>query len=42
MLYVKGEFVGGGAIVREMLEAGALTAMLDEKGVAHDKSKLLA
>jgi hypothetical protein len=27
---------------REMLEAGELTAMFDEKGVAYDKSKLLA
>ena len=41
-LYVKGEFVGGCDIVREMLEAGELTAMFDEKGVAYDKSKLLA
>ena len=41
-LYVKGEVVGGGDIVHEMLEAGELTAMLDEKGVAYDKSKLLA
>ena len=41
-LYVKGEFVGGCDIVREMLEAGELTAMLDEKGVAYDKSQLLA
>ena len=41
-LYVKGEFVGGGDIVREMLEAGELTAMLDEKGVAYDKTQLLA
>ena len=28
--------------VREMLEAGELTAMFDEKGVAYDKSRLLA
>ena len=41
-LYVKGEFVGGCDIVREMLEAGELTAMFDEKGVAYDKSKTLA
>ena len=41
-LYIKGEFVGGCDIVREMLEAGELTAMLDEKGVAYDKSQLLA
>jgi monothiol glutaredoxin len=41
-LYVKGEFVGGCDIVREMLEAGELTQLLDDKGVAYDKSKLLA
>jgi monothiol glutaredoxin len=41
-LYVKGEFVGGCDIVREMLEAGELTALLDEKGIAYDKSKLTA
>jgi monothiol glutaredoxin len=41
-LYIKGEFVGGCDIVREMLEAGELTAMLDEKGIAYDKSQLLA
>ena len=41
-LYVKGEFVGGCDIVREMLEAGELTAMLDEKGVAYDKTQLIA
>jgi len=41
-LYVKGEFVGGCDIVREMLQAGELTALLDEKGVAYDKSKLMA
>ena len=41
-LYVKGEFVGGCDIVREMLEAGELTAMFDEKGIAYDKSKLTA
>jgi monothiol glutaredoxin len=29
-LYIKGEFVGGCDIVREMLEAGELTAMFDE------------
>jgi monothiol glutaredoxin len=41
-LYIKGEFVGGCDIVREMLEAGELAAMLDEKGVAYDKSKMTA
>ena len=33
-LYVKGEFVGGSDIMMEMYEAGELTQMLDEKGVA--------
>ena len=33
-LYVKGEFVGGCDIVREMAETGELEAFLTEKGVA--------
>jgi monothiol glutaredoxin len=32
-LYVKGEFVGGSDIVREMYQAGELTTFLTEKGV---------
>lgn len=32
-LYVKGEFVGGFDIVREMIESGELQAMLKDKGV---------
>ncbi len=32
-LYVKGEFVGGCDIVREMYQSGELTAFLQEKGV---------
>ena len=32
-LYVKGEFVGGSDIVREMFQAGELTALLNDKGV---------
>ena len=32
-LYVKGEFVGGCDIVREMFEQGELRAFLEEKGV---------
>ncbi|MBB5518856.1 Grx4 family monothiol glutaredoxin [Amphiplicatus metriothermophilus] len=32
-LYVKGEFVGGCDIVREMFENGELRAFLEEKGV---------
>ncbi len=33
-LYVKGEFVGGCDIVREMYETGELTELLGAKGVA--------
>jgi monothiol glutaredoxin len=32
-LYVKGEFVGGCDILKEMFEAGELKALLEEKGV---------
>lgn len=32
-LYVKGEFVGGCDIIREMYEAGELQKLLDEKGI---------
>jgi monothiol glutaredoxin len=32
-LYVKGEFIGGCDIVREMFQSGELKAMFDEKGV---------
>ena len=34
-LYVKGEFVGGCDIVREMAESGELQQMFESKGVAH-------
>jgi monothiol glutaredoxin len=33
-LYVKGEFVGGCDIIREMYESGELQQLLTEKGVA--------
>jgi len=33
-LYVKGEFVGGCDIVREMFQAGELLGLLKEKGLA--------
>ncbi|MDR2312800.1 Grx4 family monothiol glutaredoxin [Pseudochrobactrum asaccharolyticum] len=33
-LYVKGEFIGGCDIVREMFQAGELQALLTEKGIA--------
>ncbi|MBN9234357.1 MULTISPECIES: Grx4 family monothiol glutaredoxin [Phyllobacteriaceae] len=32
-LYVKGEFVGGCDIIREMFQAGELQAFFDEKGI---------
>lgn len=32
-LYIKGEFVGGCDIVREMFQSGELTAMLSDKDV---------
>ena len=33
-LYVKGEFVGGCDIVREMAQTGELTSLLADKGIA--------
>ncbi len=39
-LYVKGEFVGGCDIVREMFQAGELQKLLTAKGVAHNKQTL--
>jgi monothiol glutaredoxin len=33
-LYVKGEFVGGCDIIREMFETGELQQMFEEKGLA--------
>ncbi|MFM1815567.1 MAG: hypothetical protein RLZ98_2262 [Pseudomonadota bacterium] len=41
-LYVKGEFVGGCDIVREMFQEGELHQLLDEKGVDYDRSAALA
>jgi monothiol glutaredoxin len=41
-LYVKGEFVGGCDIVREMFQSGELQQLLDEKGVPHDKKTAIA
>jgi monothiol glutaredoxin len=34
-LYVKGEFVGGCDIVREMAESGELAQLFADKGIAH-------
>jgi monothiol glutaredoxin len=33
-LYVKGEFIGGCDITREMFQAGELKALFEEKGIA--------
>ena len=37
-LYIKGEFIGGADIVREMYEAGEFTAMLKKHGIAADST----
>ena len=34
-LYVKGEFVGGCDIIREMYESGELTKLFDDKGIGY-------
>ena len=41
-LYVKGEFIGGCDIVREMFQAGELQELLSAKGVAHNAQTLTA
>ena len=41
-LYVKGEFIGGCDIVREMFQAGELQELLNEKGVANAGASLTA
>jgi monothiol glutaredoxin len=41
-VYVKGEFVGGCDIVREMFQQGELAQLLDEKGVAYDRARMTA
>jgi monothiol glutaredoxin len=37
-LYVKGEFVGGCDIVRDMFESGELGQLMDDKGVARNQA----
>jgi monothiol glutaredoxin len=37
-LYVKGEFVGGCDIIKEMYETGELESFLDEQGVLADEA----
>ena len=41
-LYVKGEFVGGCDIIREMFQEGELQQLLDSKGVANNAQTLTA
>jgi monothiol glutaredoxin len=41
-VYVKGEFVGGCDIVREMFQSGELAEELSNKGVAFDKARMNA
>jgi monothiol glutaredoxin len=41
-LYVKGEFVGGCDIVREMFQQGELQQLFDDKGVNYDRAKMTA
>jgi monothiol glutaredoxin len=41
-LYVKGEFVGGCDIVREMFQSGELAQEFDKKHVAYDKARMNA
>ena len=41
-LYIKGEFIGGCDIVREMFQAGELQELLAAKGIAHNAQTLTA
>jgi monothiol glutaredoxin len=41
-LYVKGQFIGGCDIVREMFQAGELQELLSDKGIAHNQQTLTA
>ncbi len=41
-VYVKGEFVGGCDIVREMFQQGELQQLFDDKSVAYDRAKMTA
>ncbi|MGE5512661.1 MAG: Grx4 family monothiol glutaredoxin [Bacteroidota bacterium] len=41
-LYVKGEFVGGCDIVREMFQQGELQELFADKGIKHTPSKAIA
>ncbi len=41
-LYVKGEFIGGCDIVREMFQQGELQQLLDDKGISYDQRPSVA
>ena len=41
-LYVKGEFVGGCDIIKEMFQAGELQELLEERGVKHAPKTMTA
>ena len=41
-LYVKGEFIGGCDIVREMFQQGELGQLFEEKGIPHKGAKMTA
>lgn len=41
-LYVKGEFVGGCDIVREMFQDGELQGLLTQKGITHNQQTMTA
>ncbi len=41
-LYVKGEFVGGCDIVRDMFQVGELQQLLADKGIAHSQRTTVA
>jgi monothiol glutaredoxin len=41
-LYVKGEFIGGCDIVREMFQQGELQQLFDEKGIGYDRKTAVA
>lgn len=41
-LYIKGEFVGGCDIIREMTEAGELQQLLRDKGVPFNETSAIA
>ena len=41
-LYIKGEFVGGCDIIREMFQEGELQAILEQNSIPHHKNTALA